>query len=94
MIYKLGSGYIGSSSIQTSVANQEIIPNSPSTWSTKYSLYKFSLDNYSDCTVTINGGNNIFIPANKGFNIDETDAPIYSFKIVESGILFNFIAAY
>jgi hypothetical protein len=94
MSYIIGSGYIGSLSVQVSTANQEIIPSPPSHWSTKYKLYKFSFYNEQNCTVKINGGSPIFLRANQGFNIDLHDAPIYSFVIVEPNISYNWIGAY
>jgi hypothetical protein len=89
-----GVGYVGTDSIKTSTSNQEIIPSPPSAWNQEYKLYKFSFSNQQDCHVSINGGNQIFLPANQGFECDETDAPIYSFIIIESGISYNFLGAF
>ena len=94
MSYKIGNGYIGSDSIQTSVANQEIIPASPLGWTHGYSLYKFSFINDQDCTIKINNGNPIFLRMNQGFNTEKEDAPITSFKIVEGQKTFSWIGAY
>jgi hypothetical protein len=92
---RLGSGYIGSSQLLTSTLNQEIIPLPDSSKSfKKYSLYKFSFSNNQDVTVIINNDATIFIPAGRGFEIDETDAPIYSFVIKEAGITYNWAACY
>jgi hypothetical protein len=90
----LGIGYLGSSSLQISVANAEILPSSPSNWTTPYNFYKFSFKNDQDCHIIINGGNQIFIRANQGFEMNEIDDTITSFKIVESGITFNWIGTY
>lgn len=90
-----GSGYVGSSQISVSTSNQEVIPSSlPLNWNQGYKLYKFSFSNQQDCHVIINGGNQIFLPSNSGFEMEEDDAPIYSFIIVESGISYNWIGAY
>jgi hypothetical protein len=89
-----GSGYVGSSQISVSTTSQEIIPSPPLSWNQGYKLYKFSFINQQDCHVIINGGSQIFLPANQGFECDEDDAPIYSFIIVESGISYNYIGAY
>lgn len=91
---RVGTGYLGSPSIQTSVANQEIIPASPANWNIPYSLYKFSLINYSDCTLLLNDKTQLFLKAYQGFSSCETDAPIYSVKFLEDGIRHNWIGAY
>jgi SPX domain protein involved in polyphosphate accumulation len=86
-----GIGYIGSSDIQTSTANQEIIPSTP----LQYNLYKFQFANNTDCHVRINNDEDIlFIRANQWFEMDNNDAPIFSFKIVDAGIQFNWVGAY
>jgi hypothetical protein len=95
---RIGNGFIGSSDLQTtSSANTEIIPTPPSNlnWTVGYNVYKLSFMNYSsDCHVIINGGNPIFLKANQGFEMDEDDAPITSFKVVESGTQYSFIGAF
>lgn len=91
--YRIGSGYKGSSSVQVSVANADIIPLMAN--GKPYNFYKFSFNNIgSDCHISINGGDWILLRANQGFNCDIHDLPIYSFKIQESDINFNFIAAW
>jgi hypothetical protein len=92
--FRLGSNYLGSSDIQLSSANQEIIPLPPAGWTGKYNFYKFSFFNEQSVKVKVNGGNPIYLQANQGFNIDQVDAPIYSFVIVDAGITFNWIGAY
>lgn len=93
--YRIGSGYKGTPSIQTSTANQEIIPPTPAGWSgVKLSFYKFSFQNKANCTVKINGGDPIYLEADDGFEVNLEDAPITSFVIVEAGIQFKFIGAY
>lgn len=95
MSFRIGQGYIGSDSLKTSVAGAEIIPNVPSNWTGKYNLYKFSFDNAEQpCSVKINGGNQIYLKAGQGFEIQKEDAPIWSFVIVEAGIKYNFIGAF
>lgn len=91
---KQGSGYIGSPALQTSVANQEIIPPKPNNWVLGYQLYKFSFINTEACTIIINGGDPIYLRANQGFAIDQNDKKITSFKIVEDNVTYNYIAAY
>jgi hypothetical protein len=75
-----GTSILGSSALQTSVANQEIIPANKS-------LVNFELVNDQICTISINGGTAIYIRANQGILIDV----IKSCKIVEAGITFNWI---
>ena|SRR5205085_894599 len=92
---RFGSGYIGSSQIMVSTAQQELIPSPPVNWNTKYNLYKFTFMNDQDCSVLINDNTTaIFLRAGQGFETNDSDAPIYSFKIVEAGITFNFVGAY
>ena len=88
-----GGGYIGSSAIQTSVANQEIIPI-PVGWTLGYYLYKFSLYNDQACTISINGGNPIYLRAGQGLSIDQGDKEITSLKFGESNITYTFIGAF
>lgn len=91
---RIGSGYLGSDSLKTSTANEEVIPSPPSSWTTGYKLYKFSFMNSDDCTVIINNKTKVFLRANQGFTMNEADSPIYSFKIVEPGVNYNWIGAY
>jgi hypothetical protein len=89
-----GNGYIGSSSLQTSTANQEVIPSPPAGWTFGYFCYKFSFMNDQDCHVKINGGDQIFLRAGQGWQMDQNDKPISSFIIVDSTITFNWFGAY
>lgn len=85
------AGYKGSDNLQTSIANQEIIPNAPEGWTINYSFYKFQFLNDQNCHIIINGEDPIFIRANQGFamnNIDK-DSKITSFQVVENNITFN-----
>jgi hypothetical protein len=92
---RLGSGYIGSSQLLTSTVNQEIIPSPPSSKPfKKYSLYQMSFLNDQNCTVVINEDATIFLRAGQGFESDSEDMPIYSFVVKESGITYNWIAAF
>jgi hypothetical protein len=89
-----GTGYCGSGANAVSSANQELVVN-PTNW-TKFSFYKFDFMNASPCNVKINGSAPIYLLANQGFECDATqgDALIASFVIVDSGISYNFVAAY
>ena len=92
---RLGSAYMGSSGILTSVANAEIIPSPPSHWSGKYYFYKFTFMNDQECKIIINDSNmQIYLRAGQGFEMNEVDASIHSFKIVESGVTYNWMGAY
>ncbi|MEK4025531.1 hypothetical protein [Sporosarcina sp. FSL W7-1283] len=91
----MGNGYLGSSKILTSAANQEIVPETPENWtSDRYSIYKLSFINKNNCSVKINGGSSIYLEANQGFESSKEDKAINSFVIVEEGIQYSFIGAY
>lgn len=71
----------GSPSLQTSVANQEIVP-------TGVTLYNFNLMNDQICNISINGSDYIYVRANQGIIIDK----ITSCKIQQNGVTFNWIS--
>lgn len=79
---RLGSNFIGSSEVETSVSNEEILP-SP--------CYKLSLIPESDCTASINGSEPIFLKGGVGFSTNQIDAKINSFKILEDGVQYFWI---
>lgn len=89
-----GSGYLGSPKLETSTANQEIVPSKPQNWTQGYKLYKFSFSNKQATKVIINKETTIYLEAGQGFEMESGDAQIFSFVIVSSGIPFNWIAAY
>lgn len=89
-----GSGFDGSEDIQISVANQELVPTTPSTWhNVVKSFYKFSFINKQDCHIIVNG-KRLFCEADDGFESTEIDVEIHSFIIEEAGVEFNWRAAY
>lgn len=90
----IGSGYLGSSILQTSVANEEIIPFPPTNRSTPYKIQKLGLMNEADCTILINNKTKIFLKAGQGFSTTVEDQPITSLKIIESGVKFNWVGGY
>lgn len=69
---------IGSSDLQTSVANTEIIP-------TGKTINEFSLTIDANCHIIFNGGSAIYYRANTTLQYDS----VFSVKIVENGITFN-----
>jgi len=79
---RLGSQFIGSSEIETSVANEEIVTQT---------CYKFSIVPQEDCTASINGSEPIFLKGGVGFSTNQVDAIINSFKILEDGIPYFWI---
>lgn len=79
---RLGLKYIGSSQMETSVANEEIVTET---------CYKFSIMVENDCTASINKSEPIFIKAGVGFSNNQVDAAIYSFKILEDGIQYFWV---
>jgi len=75
-----GTVVFGSTSLQTSVAEQEIC--SPQT-----SYIDFCILNDQDCHMSFNGGDYIFVRASQGVQLNVVN----SCKIQESGITYNFI---
>lgn len=94
MFMRIGHGYVGTDDIKTSVAGEDIIPESPDNWTINYRFYKFSFINKQPCHVKINNGNPIFLDSNQGIDTDVYDAPIYSFIILEDDVEYQFIGAY
>jgi hypothetical protein len=96
MSKRIGSGFIGSDSLKVSSVMEEVVPLPPASKPFKrYSLYQFSFLNHdADCTVVINEDATIFLRAGQGFESDSEDMPIYSFVVKESGITYNWIAAF
>lgn len=92
---QIGTGYLGTAKLETSTKNLDIVPSKPEKWTIGYNLYKFSFMNPDQsCTVKINGGDPIYIDSGAGFNMDQNDAPVRSFVIVEPDIKYWFIATY
>lgn len=90
-----GTNYIGSEKLETSVANQEVVPLTPEGWtSERYKFIRFSLKVGADCTIIINNTNKIFVENGVIFSMDEFAPPITSIKFVESGIQYSFGAVY
>lgn len=90
----MNNGYLGSPSIQTSSANQEIVPIAPDEWTQGYKLKSFDFMNDQDCTIVINNLTNIFLRAGQGFSVSKGSAAIHSFVIKDVGITYNFVAEY
>jgi hypothetical protein len=91
---QIGKGFKGSPTKLTSVANQEILPAKPAGWTVPYNFYTFSFIADQDCTIIINGGDEIFWLAGVPFNTTDIDVPITSFKIKESGKTFTWAGGY
>lgn len=79
---RIGSSFVGSPKVETSVANEEILP---------VACYKLSIIPESDCTASINESEPIFLKGGVGFSTNQVDAKIYSFKIIEDGIQYFWI---
>lgn len=86
-VFRIGAGFCGAPSLQTSVLGKEIVPAGKR-------FYKFSFINDQDCTIKINGGDPIFLRAAQGFDSGKVDVLIRSFVIVEASVTYNFIGAY
>lgn len=91
---RIGNGYLGSSGIETSTSNQEVIPAKPVGQTVDYVFRKFAFYNIEATQVIINNGDPIYLDERQGFSIDVLDAPIKSFKIVSSGVKYNWIGMY
>lgn len=89
-----GSGFLGTSKLEVSTANQELIPNAPSNWTMGYSAYNFIFMNSEECTVKINNTTRIFLRARQGFGTGDSDPLITSFIIETAGVSYNFAATY
>lgn len=81
------SGFAGSSDVQTSTANVQILPE-------KTVFRRLNFNNTQACHVKINGSDPIVVPANLGLKFDYNDPPIKTFEIVESGISFTWNGTY
>ena len=92
--YRIGSSFKASPSIETSIAGAEVLPITPvNTVPIQY--YKLALINDQSCSLIINNDPVAkFIRAGQGFETTEIDAPIFSLKIVEAGITYNWFSAY
>lgn len=86
----IATRFLGTSDLATSVANQEIVAT-PSGWTMPYQFRHFAFQNDAECHVIINNGDAIYLRAQQGLTFDFVN--IESFKIVESGITYNIIAA-
>lgn len=92
MSLRVGSKFLGSTDLQTSSANQEIIPQEvPEGWTIKYKLKAFSFHNVQAAKVKINGSDPIYLGAGKGFNSNINSPEIYSFVIITEGIDFHWV---
>ena len=92
---------IGSQDLMTSTAMEEIVPNPPVGWDVPITFKSLSFFNSKACRVILNGqtglngdDNIIYLRANQGLNIDETDIEVRSFIIMESDIPYNFVGKY
>lgn len=73
-----GTVLLGSSDLQTSVANEEIIDANTR-------VINFQLQNNTECHISINGCSPKYFRANQGI----TFPIVSSCKIIEDGIVFN-----
>jgi hypothetical protein len=94
MAHRIGNGFLSSDGVETSVANQEIIPSPPANFTKPYSLYKFTFYNLAPVNVKINDQFTIFLDAYQNFEIEEIDKPIVSFEILDAGVQYNWIGYY
>lgn len=83
-LYAIGNGFGGSSDLEVSTEEQEIIPSGKL-------CYKLKFYNQDDCHIVINGIYTIFLGAFQGFETNEVDTLIRSFVITEAGININYV---
>jgi len=89
------AGIIGSTALETSQANAEIVPSPPITWvNVVYAFKEFELLNDQDCTLIVDGSDPIFLRANQGFKYFSEFNRIKSVKIVEAGVTYNWMGIY
>ena len=98
MGFRIGSSIFGSPNPQTSTLGQEIIQqHKPLTWSIpKLIAYRFSfMNSNSSCHIKLNGSTDqIYLALGQGFESDMYDMEIWSFIIVEAGIIYNYVGGY
>jgi hypothetical protein len=88
----MANGFIGDGN-RASTANLQLVV-APTGWILGYiECYKVSFYNQQACTIKVNGSL-IPLKAGQGFESNRDDIVIKSFILVESGINFNFVAAY
>lgn len=81
----------GSNKKMTSTAGQDIGYFKPDNETYPVTFKKFEFMNDSDCTISVNKGEEIFLPANFGI---ELDMKVTSFVIKERGINFSWVGVY
>lgn len=83
---------IGTEQVESSVAGENIIYDTPENWSYgKYIFYRFQILVYEDCHISVNGGDYFFMKKNRGFSTNEGDFPINDVRIKEDGITYEWI---
>lgn len=85
--------FSSASQYNTSTANQELVTGLPLEY-TKPKFVTMSFACEQDCTVVINELFTIKVRKDFGLELDERFETIYSFKIIEEGIGFYFLASY
>lgn len=88
------SRYKGSSSVLTSAANEEVVPEAPSNWTLGYRFYKFSFINKNACVIKVNNGEEIYLETEQGFESDKDDQEVGSFVIVTPDTQYTWIGAW
>lgn len=84
-------GVVGSATLLTSVANEEIIPAPPAEWDIGYNFYRFELLNDQGCSIIVNGSDPMYLRPGQGFETQKGDEIVRSIKIVEDGVTFNWM---
>lgn len=91
---RIGSGYCSSEDFHTTTSkeNEEIIPELVRKDIQMNGFLTFTFLNDDDCTVIVNGVDEIKLRAKQGMITGFEDAPITSFKIKEKGTSYYYLA--
>lgn len=83
--------WVGSDALGlTAQPNEEIIPEQYVVNGVPF-IKKLSFLNESNCSIIVNDGMPIFLSGGQGFSTDYADGPIYSLKIVEPDIKYQWV---
>lgn len=81
---------IGSNKVMTSVKGENIIQPQED-WTFQPKVQHLSFMNYDDCMIRINDGQELFLKALQGINLNEKGQYVDSFVIETDGIEYQFI---
>lgn len=91
----MSSKLIGSSKVETtSTEETELVTyrGENGTFTTPSPFYSFSISVMTDALVNVNGGTDVFLPANSSLTFRKEELKITSFKIKGTGIKYVWVA--